>query len=88
MYQKAAIISMMSEEEVKKTGEDIVELFRSVSLIKELTMSSLNKMGLREIYHGNIQCRLRCGKKVRRILKSDLAFLHASTFLESEHISS
>lgn len=58
MYQKAAIISMMSEEEVKKTGEDIVELFRSVSLIKELTMSSLNKMGLREIYHGNIQCRV------------------------------
>lgn len=47
---------MMSEEEVKKTGEDIVELFRSVSLIKELTMSSLNKMGLRGIYHGNTQC--------------------------------
>lgn len=26
---------MMSEEEVKKTGEDIVELFRSVRLIEE-----------------------------------------------------
>uniref|UniRef100_A0A8D3DFT9 Tetratricopeptide repeat protein 39B n=1 Tax=Scophthalmus maximus TaxID=52904 RepID=A0A8D3DFT9_SCOMX len=32
VYQKAAIISMMSEEDVKKTGEDIVELFRSVRL--------------------------------------------------------
>lgn len=26
---------MMSEEEVKKTGEDLVELFRSVRLIEE-----------------------------------------------------
>lgn len=33
VYQKAAILSMMSEEELKKTGEDIVGLFRSVSLI-------------------------------------------------------
>lgn len=31
VYQKAAILSMMSEEEAKKTGEDVVELFRSVS---------------------------------------------------------
>lgn len=30
VYQKAAILSMMSEDEVKKTGEDIVDLFRSV----------------------------------------------------------
>lgn len=30
VYQKAAIISMMSEDEVKKTGEDVVELFKSV----------------------------------------------------------
>jgi len=30
VYQKAAILSMMSEEEAKKTGEDIMELFRSV----------------------------------------------------------
>lgn len=30
----------------------------------------------------------RCGKKVRTIMKSDLAFLRASTFSESEHISS
>lgn len=29
MFQKAAILSMMSEEEQKKTGEDVVELFRS-----------------------------------------------------------
>lgn len=28
VYQKAAILSMMSEEEQKKTGEDVVELFR------------------------------------------------------------
>lgn len=32
VYQKAAILSMMSEEEAKKTGEDIVELFKSVCL--------------------------------------------------------
>lgn len=29
VYQKAAILSMMSGEEQKKTGEDVVELFRS-----------------------------------------------------------
>uniref|UniRef100_A0A8C3G4L2 Tetratricopeptide repeat protein 39B n=1 Tax=Cyclopterus lumpus TaxID=8103 RepID=A0A8C3G4L2_CYCLU len=29
VYQKAAILSMMSEEDVKKTGEDVVELFKS-----------------------------------------------------------
>lgn len=29
VYQKAAILSMMSEEEQKKTGEDVGELFRS-----------------------------------------------------------
>uniref|UniRef100_A0A3Q2FC80 Tetratricopeptide repeat protein 39B n=1 Tax=Cyprinodon variegatus TaxID=28743 RepID=A0A3Q2FC80_CYPVA len=28
MYQKAAILSMMTEDDVRKTGEDIVELFR------------------------------------------------------------
>lgn len=28
VYQKAAILSMMSEEDVKKTGENIEELFR------------------------------------------------------------
>lgn len=39
MYQKAAILSMMSEEDVKKTGEDIVALFRSVSLIIAIKMS-------------------------------------------------
>uniref|UniRef100_A0A3B3ZJ70 Tetratricopeptide repeat protein 39B n=1 Tax=Periophthalmus magnuspinnatus TaxID=409849 RepID=A0A3B3ZJ70_9GOBI len=37
VYQKAAILSMMSEEEVKKTGENIVELFRSKSGLKERT---------------------------------------------------
>ena len=31
VYQKAAILSMMSEEELQETGEDIVGLFRSVS---------------------------------------------------------
>nr|XP_019950989.1 PREDICTED: tetratricopeptide repeat protein 39B-like [Paralichthys olivaceus] len=35
VYQKAAILSMMSEEEVKKTGEDIVELFRQVEGLKQ-----------------------------------------------------
>uniref|UniRef100_A0A3Q3IUB9 Tetratricopeptide repeat protein 39B n=1 Tax=Monopterus albus TaxID=43700 RepID=A0A3Q3IUB9_MONAL len=35
VYQKAAILSMMSEEEAKKTGEDIVELFRSVEGLKQ-----------------------------------------------------
>uniref|UniRef100_A0A8D3CXE6 Tetratricopeptide repeat protein 39B n=1 Tax=Scophthalmus maximus TaxID=52904 RepID=A0A8D3CXE6_SCOMX len=35
VYQKAAIISMMSEEDVKKTGEDIVELFRQVEGLKQ-----------------------------------------------------
>uniref|UniRef100_A0A3P9PJE0 Tetratricopeptide repeat protein 39B n=1 Tax=Poecilia reticulata TaxID=8081 RepID=A0A3P9PJE0_POERE len=28
MYQKAAILSMMTEDDVRKTGEDIVEVFR------------------------------------------------------------
>nr|XP_020477826.1 tetratricopeptide repeat protein 39B-like isoform X3 [Monopterus albus] len=35
VYQKAAILSMMSEEEAKKTGEDIVELFRQVEGLKQ-----------------------------------------------------
>uniref|UniRef100_A0A7N8Y3X7 Tetratricopeptide repeat protein 39B n=1 Tax=Mastacembelus armatus TaxID=205130 RepID=A0A7N8Y3X7_9TELE len=35
MYQKAAILSMMSEEDVKRTGEDIVELFRQVEGLKQ-----------------------------------------------------
>ncbi|KAF7647599.1 hypothetical protein LDENG_00169830 [Lucifuga dentata] len=35
VYQKAAILSMMSEEEVKKTGENIVELFRQVEGLKQ-----------------------------------------------------
>ncbi|XP_051946979.1 tetratricopeptide repeat protein 39B-like isoform X1 [Xyrauchen texanus] len=35
VYQKAAILSMMSEEDVKKTGEDIVELFRQVEGLKQ-----------------------------------------------------
>lgn len=35
VYQKAAILSMMSEEEVKKTGEDVVELFRQVEGLKQ-----------------------------------------------------
>uniref|UniRef100_A0A7N5ZU35 Tetratricopeptide repeat protein 39B n=1 Tax=Anabas testudineus TaxID=64144 RepID=A0A7N5ZU35_ANATE len=35
VYQKAAILSMMSQDEVKKTGEDIVELFRQVEGLKQ-----------------------------------------------------
>uniref|UniRef100_A0A673GZM3 Tetratricopeptide repeat protein 39B n=1 Tax=Sinocyclocheilus rhinocerous TaxID=307959 RepID=A0A673GZM3_9TELE len=35
MYQKAAILSMMSEEELKTTGEDVVELFRQVEGLKQ-----------------------------------------------------
>ncbi|KAM9717941.1 tetratricopeptide repeat protein 39B isoform 3-T3 [Menidia menidia] len=35
VYQKAAILSMMEEEEVKKTGEDVVELFRQVEGLKQ-----------------------------------------------------
>uniref|UniRef100_A0A672ZCN3 Tetratricopeptide repeat protein 39B n=1 Tax=Sphaeramia orbicularis TaxID=375764 RepID=A0A672ZCN3_9TELE len=35
VYQKAAILSMMTEEEVKKTGEDVVELFRQVEGLKQ-----------------------------------------------------
>ncbi|XP_062871442.1 tetratricopeptide repeat protein 39B isoform X2 [Trichomycterus rosablanca] len=35
VYQKAAILSMMSDEEVKKTGENIVELFRQVEGLKQ-----------------------------------------------------
>uniref|UniRef100_A0A8C6PIF8 Tetratricopeptide repeat protein 39B n=1 Tax=Nothobranchius furzeri TaxID=105023 RepID=A0A8C6PIF8_NOTFU len=35
VYQKAAILSMMPEEEVKKTGEDIMELFRQVEGLKQ-----------------------------------------------------
>uniref|UniRef100_A0A671UIP4 Tetratricopeptide repeat protein 39B n=1 Tax=Sparus aurata TaxID=8175 RepID=A0A671UIP4_SPAAU len=35
VYQKAAILSMMSEEEVKRTGEDVMELFRSVEGLKQ-----------------------------------------------------
>ncbi|XP_030630393.1 tetratricopeptide repeat protein 39B [Chanos chanos] len=35
VYQKAAILSMMTEEEVKKTGENIVELFRKVEGLKQ-----------------------------------------------------
>ncbi|KAK7910034.1 hypothetical protein WMY93_014718 [Mugilogobius chulae] len=35
VYQKAAILSMMSEEEAKKTGENIVELFRQVEGLKQ-----------------------------------------------------
>lgn len=34
-YQKAAILSMMTEEEVRKTGEDIVEIFRQVEGLKQ-----------------------------------------------------
>lgn len=30
MYQKAAILSMMTEDDVRKTGEDIVEIFRLI----------------------------------------------------------
>uniref|UniRef100_A0AAR2KRS0 Tetratricopeptide repeat protein 39B n=1 Tax=Pygocentrus nattereri TaxID=42514 RepID=A0AAR2KRS0_PYGNA len=35
VYQKAAILSMMSEEEVKKTGENVVDLFRQVEGLKQ-----------------------------------------------------
>ncbi|MCI4387878.1 hypothetical protein PGIGA_G00079090 [Pangasianodon gigas] len=35
VYQKAAILSMMSEDEVKNTGEDIVDLFRQVEGLKQ-----------------------------------------------------
>uniref|UniRef100_A0AAQ5Z346 Tetratricopeptide repeat protein 39B n=1 Tax=Amphiprion ocellaris TaxID=80972 RepID=A0AAQ5Z346_AMPOC len=35
VYQKAAILSMMSEDEAKKTGEDVVELFRQVEGLKQ-----------------------------------------------------
>ncbi|XP_014866884.1 PREDICTED: tetratricopeptide repeat protein 39B [Poecilia mexicana] len=35
MYQKAAILSMMTEDDVRKTGEDIVEVFRQVEGLKQ-----------------------------------------------------
>lgn len=35
VYQKAAILSMMSAEELKRTGEDVVELFRQVEGLKQ-----------------------------------------------------
>ncbi|KAM9426107.1 tetratricopeptide repeat protein 39B [Pholidichthys leucotaenia] len=35
VYQKAAILSMMSEDEAKRTGENIVELFRQVEGLKQ-----------------------------------------------------
>uniref|UniRef100_A0AAV2KIH0 Tetratricopeptide repeat protein 39B n=1 Tax=Knipowitschia caucasica TaxID=637954 RepID=A0AAV2KIH0_KNICA len=35
VYQKAAILSMMTEEQVKKTGENVVELFRQVEGLKQ-----------------------------------------------------
>uniref|UniRef100_A0A673GPD5 Tetratricopeptide repeat protein 39B n=1 Tax=Sinocyclocheilus rhinocerous TaxID=307959 RepID=A0A673GPD5_9TELE len=35
VYQKAAILSMMSEEELKTSGEDEVELFRQVEGLKQ-----------------------------------------------------
>ncbi|PWA28141.1 hypothetical protein CCH79_00018257 [Gambusia affinis] len=35
MYQKAAILSMMTEDDVRKTGEDIVEIFRQVEGLKQ-----------------------------------------------------
>uniref|UniRef100_A0A3B3SV32 Tetratricopeptide repeat protein 39B n=1 Tax=Paramormyrops kingsleyae TaxID=1676925 RepID=A0A3B3SV32_9TELE len=35
MYQKAAILSMMPEEDVKTTGENVVELFRQVEGLKQ-----------------------------------------------------
>ncbi|XP_072534701.1 tetratricopeptide repeat protein 39B-like isoform X2 [Salminus brasiliensis] len=34
VFQKASILSMLSEEEVEKTGEDIVELFRQVDSLR------------------------------------------------------
>lgn len=43
MYQKAAILSMMSAEELKKTGENIIELFRSVCLKSNKLTSHLKK---------------------------------------------
>lgn len=46
MYQKAAILSMMSEEEVKRTGEDIVELFRSAQISESITVEAFNKLPL------------------------------------------
>nr|XP_061810643.1 tetratricopeptide repeat protein 39B-like [Nerophis lumbriciformis] len=35
VYQKAAILSMMSVEDAEKTGEDLVELFRQVEGLKQ-----------------------------------------------------
>ncbi|XP_056431478.1 tetratricopeptide repeat protein 39B [Gadus chalcogrammus] len=35
VYQKAAILSMMTVEEVKQTGEDLVQLFRKVEGLKQ-----------------------------------------------------
>ncbi|KAI5609288.1 tetratricopeptide repeat protein 39B [Silurus asotus] len=35
VYQKAAILSMMSDDEVKNTGENIVDLFRQVEGLKQ-----------------------------------------------------
>lgn len=35
VYQKAAILSMMTEEEAKETGEDIIALFRQVEGLKQ-----------------------------------------------------
>ncbi|CAL8240325.1 unnamed protein product [Gadus morhua 'NCC'] len=35
VYQKAAILSMMTAEEVKQTGEDLVQLFRKVEGLKQ-----------------------------------------------------
>ncbi|XP_076019360.1 tetratricopeptide repeat protein 39B [Genypterus blacodes] len=35
VYQKAAILSMMSEEDLKETGENIVELFKQVEGLKQ-----------------------------------------------------
>ncbi|XP_068443543.1 tetratricopeptide repeat protein 39B [Clinocottus analis] len=35
VYQKAAILSMMSPEEVERTGEDVVELFKQVEGLKQ-----------------------------------------------------
>ncbi|KAG9347071.1 hypothetical protein JZ751_005998 [Albula glossodonta] len=35
VYQKAAILSMLPEEEVKKTGENVVELFKQVEGLKQ-----------------------------------------------------
>ena len=38
MFQKAAILSMLPEEEVTRLGEDIVELFRCA---KKVTIAHL-----------------------------------------------